>query len=379
MTPVASDREQMRSRRDFLFGLNNTAMYAATGGSPLFLPSHISFLMAYVDGWLRSQSGPDDEKEKAVMEALFRHSPKSAKRLILRLLKATWLPQKAKRLLLLAPLLIPLAVTLPWQFIWSSAKSAWDILGKGIRSVPPLVTAVVVVFVTSDAWRILGTGFTPRFFLLVCAFLLTSLLFLVRGDWWADVDVAEDEVEPLLEGIKNWDMDSFDDFRGRGAEPVPLQRPRGLLKVYAYLTYLALIAFALIATALFVSIILIIVGMILINANEAKNLAGSVDIYHLFPGIMVTKQLLSLSLSLGAFAAFFLVAAQHSGDRDEFIKNILVRYRRALLVYTTYCRARDSSKKWTGISVELNPRKQGALELDHQEEDVAIPATRAIA
>ena len=30
MTPVVSDREQMRIRRDFLFGLNNTAMYAAT-------------------------------------------------------------------------------------------------------------------------------------------------------------------------------------------------------------------------------------------------------------------------------------------------------------------------------------------------------------
>jgi hypothetical protein len=379
MTPVVSDQEQMKRRRDFLFGLNNTAMYAATRGSPLFLPSHISFLMAYVDGWLRTQPGPDYEKEKAVMEALFRHWPKSAKHLILRLLKAGWIPEKAKRLLLLTPLLMPLAVTLPWQFIWSSARSAWDILGKGIRSVPPLVTAVVVVFVTSDAWRILGTGFTPRFFLLVNGFLVASLLFLVRRDWWADVDVAGVEVAPLLEGIKHWNRDSFDDFMCRGATPVPVQKPCGLRKVYAYLSYLALIAFALIATALFVSMILIIVGMILINTNEAKNLAGSVDIYHLFPGIMVTKQLLSLSLSLGAFAAFFLVAALHSGDRDEFIKNTLTRYRCALLVYTTYCRARDSSKEWTGISIELKPRKRGTLELDHQEEDAAVPATRAVA
>ena len=158
-----------------------------------------------------------------------------------------------------------------------------------------------------------------------------------------------------------------------------MERPCGFRKVYAYLTYLALIAFALIATALFVSVILTIVGLILINANEAKNLAGSVDIYYPFPGIMITKQLLSLSLSLGAFAAFFLVAAQHTDDRDEFIKNILARYRRALLVYATYCRARDSAREWTGISVELKPRKQGALEPGHQEEDAAIPATRAIA
>src|SRR5215475_9261176 len=136
MTPVMSDYDQMRARRDFLFGLNNTAMYAATRGSPLFLASHISFLMAYVDRWLKSQPGPEDDKEKAVMEALFRHSPKWAKHLTLRLLKAGWITEKAKRLLLLTPLLIPLVATLPWQFIWSGVKSAWDILGKGVRTVP---------------------------------------------------------------------------------------------------------------------------------------------------------------------------------------------------------------------------------------------------
>ena len=80
-----------------------------------------------------------------------------------------------------------------------------------------------------------------------------------------------------------------------------MDRPRRLRGFDAYLTYLALIAFALIAVALFVSIILMIIGLILINSNETKNLAGSVYIYHPFPGIMVSKQLLSLSLSLGAF------------------------------------------------------------------------------
>ena len=158
-----------------------------------------------------------------------------------------------------------------------------------------------------------------------------------------------------------------------------MDRPRRLRGFDAYLTYLALIAFALIAVALFVSIILMIIGLILINSNETKNLAGSVYIYHPFPGIMVSKQLLSLSLSLGAFAAFFLVAAQRSNERDEFIKNTLARYRRALVVYTTYCQARDSAEDWTGISVELKLRKQAALEPDYQEEDAAIPAARAIA
>jgi hypothetical protein len=94
---------------------------------------------------------------------------------------------------------------------------------------------------------------------------------------------------------------------------------------------------------------------------------------------MVTKQLLSLSLSLGAFAAFFLVAAQRSDERDEFMKNTLARYRRALLVYTAYCQARDSAEDWTGIPVTLKLRKKGALEPSHDENVAAIPGTDSIA
>ena len=157
-----------------------------------------------------------------------------------------------------------------------------------------------------------------------------------------------------------------------------MERPRGLRGVYAYLAYLALVAFSLIAAALFVSAILIAVGLILINANETKSLAGSAYIYQSFPGITVTKQLLSLSFSLGAFAAFFLVAAQHSDDRDKFMKSTLLRYRRALLVYTTYCRAHDDAAEWTGIPVESKFCQQGMLE-PRQREDPVMAGSRPAA
>lgn len=65
------------------------------------------------------------------------------------------------------------------------------------------------------------------------------------------------------------------------------------------------------------------------------------------------RQLLSLSFSLGAFAAFFLVAAQCADDREAFVQGTLVRYRRALLVYTIYCRAHDLAKDWTHVPIEL--------------------------
>jgi hypothetical protein len=185
---------------DYLFGMNDIAMYAVSRGSPLLLPSHVAFLVAYVREWLTLEPGPDNEK--AVIEALFLRAPAWARRLGLRLHRARWIPRKVRLPILLTPLFIPLAVILPCQLVWAGANSAWDILKKGVRSVPPLVTAVVVVFVTGDAWRILGAGFTVRFFILVCAFLTASLLFLIRVDWWTDVSADEDEAESLLQGIK---------------------------------------------------------------------------------------------------------------------------------------------------------------------------------
>ena len=356
---------------DYLFGMNDLAMYAASRGSPLFLTSHVAFLVAYVREWLRLEPGPDNEM--AVIAALFHRAPRWVRHLGVRLHQAQWIPWKVRLPLLLTPLFIPLAVILPGQLVWSAASSAWDILKKGVHSVPPLVTAVVVVFVTSDAWRILGTGFTVRFFLLVCTFLTVSVLFLIREDWWADVSADADEATSLLQGMKDWKLCTLREFTRRGAKPVPMERPRGLRGAYAYLSYVTLVAFSLIAAALFVSAILIVVGLILINANETRSLAGSAYIYQSFPGITITKQLLSLSFSLGAFAAFFLVAAQHSDDRDKFMKNTLLRYRRALLVYTTYCRAHDSAAEWTGIPVELRFCRQGALE-PRQREDPAVLA-----
>ena len=372
---MAPDTESgTMTRCDYLFGMNDIAMYAATRGSPWLLPSHVAFLVAYVREWLRLEPGPDNEK--AVIGALFQRAPAWTRNLRLRLHQAQWIPRKARLPLLLAPIFIPLMVILPCQLVWSAANSALDILKKGARSVPPLVTAVVVVFVTSDAWRILGTGFTVRFFVLVCAFVTASLLFLVREDWWEDVKADEDEATSLLQNMKNWNESTLRKFASKGARPVPMERPRGFRGVYAYLAYLILVAFSLIAVALFVSAILIIVGLILINANETRSMAGSAYIYQTFPGITVTKQLLSLSFSLGAFSAFFLVAAQHSDDRDKFMKNTLLRYRRALLAYTVYCRAHDSAVEWTGVPVELKLCQQGAPEPRQQEDPVMIPGPR---
>jgi hypothetical protein len=103
--------------------------------------------------------------------------------------------------------------------------------------------------------------------------------------------------------------------------------------------------------SLFVAAALIIVGITLINANETRLLAGSVDVYWSLDGLVFTRQLMSLSLSLGAFASFFLIAAQQQDARTLFMAKILARARRSLLVYTIYCHAHEHATEWTGIEV----------------------------
>ena len=246
------------------------------------------------------------------------------------------------------------------------AECASNVLRKGVRGVPPLITAVVVVFVTSDAWRILGTGFTARFAVLVVVFLLASLLFLIRWNCWDDIDAKPQAAEELLAGIKGKHHVRFRKFIDRGAEPVPIVRPRILGTIWVYTGYWMLCAFALVIAALFVSGALIIIGVILISRNETMALANSVYVYKTLPGgAVITKQLLSLSFSLGAFAAFFLVAAQQSSDRKAFMTNVLRRYRRDLLVYSIYCRAHDRAAGWTLIPVDLRP-------LDHRHDATMI-------
>jgi hypothetical protein len=263
--------------------------------------------------------------------------------------------------LLLTPFVLPLAGVLPWQIGRSVLNSAWDVLRKGVRGVPPLITAVVVVFVTGDAWRILGTGFTVRFAVLVVLFLLASLLFLVRWNCWDDIDAKPRQADKLLAGIKHKRPEAFQKFRHCGTEPTPIVRPRRLGAIWIYTGYWMLCAFALIIAALFVSAALIIIGVILINKSETKTLADAVHVYQTLPGgVVITKQLLSLSFSLGAFAAFFLVAAQRPTDRRAFMRDVLLRYRRVLLVYSIYCRAHDQAPDLTDVPVHAKPLDRAA-------------------
>jgi len=369
----------------FIVDLNNTAAYVLTRSAPFFFFKHFLFLVAYVKKWLEADTEPERPPiAQEVAKTLLRRAPKWSRALLTRLLQRRKIPVEIQLSILLSPLLIPAVTIMPWEFARSGAFSALNVIRKGVRSLPPLITAVVVVFVTSDAWRILGTGFTPRFFGLVGAFLLAALALLIRfNDYWEyDIAASEDQAHTLLRGIRNKHQLKFREFIDRGACPAPMVRPTGLGgRALVYFAYAGLSAFSLIVAAMFVASALIFIGLILIDAKETKALAGSVHIYRALssalPGdAVITRQLVSLSLCLGAFSAFFLVAAQRTEDRRTFMDNVLVRLRRALLVYSVYCRAHDCAQEWTGILVAAPRLSQAAQEDDDIQEAAAKIARR---
>ena len=347
----------------YLSDLNKTAMCALAMGAPLGLVRHVTFLLNFINAWLDQVKGGAEEADKAA-QAVFDRAPARLQRRISRLLGSGRMPRRVLLARLFFPLALQLAVVMPWQFAMSLARSAWDMLRRGVHGVPPLITAVVVVFVTSDAWRILGSGFTVRFAVVVAVFLVASALFLIRGNCWLDIDAEHAEADRLLADIRQSLPEGFHEFTRRGIKAAPMVRPSGRHAVRIYLSYWALAAFALIIAAGFVASALIIIGAILISKNDTAIMAQSVDVYRSLPGgFVITKQLLSLSFSLGAFAAFFLVAALHPEDSDAFMRDVLARYRQALLVYSVYCRAHDRAPELTQVLLHVRPLQPAAERL----------------
>ena len=330
MIDAYSDHTRPIRPDQFLLQLNQIAVYAATRGSGFFLRRHARFLILFVGAWVRGQQ----QDPHVFTETLYLHTPAWFQRIMARMLCSDQVPKRTKTVLLLVPLFGPLVVILPFEMLRSGASSVLEVTRHGIRSVPPLVTVVVVVFVTGDAWRILGTGFTARFFALVALFIAAGLISLARWHYWEDLQASGGEEAVLLSSLKER-CPAAAELIKLGARPAPLSRPGRWGACYVWVIYLAVTLSTLIAATLSVAVALVLVGVTLIDAAETRKLAGSADVLQSFGGIVLTRQLLSLSLSLGAFAAFFLVAVQSPADRAAFMSKILGRARRGVSVTTT--------------------------------------------
>jgi hypothetical protein len=326
----------------FFLDMNNIALYALSNGAPFFAYRHFTFIAKYMNSW--PERGDGSVIHSMISFASGQQNLTGA--LMAMLLPVRKLPAAIKLLIMS----IPLTITVVWGNYTAIIDSFPSLMARGVRSIPPLITVLVVVFLTGDAWRILGTGFTWRFFLLVAAFLLASLFSLIRKDYWADLDVPDNETDALLGNVAC--SPSIGRLIKIGATPLPMVKPAGRgSKVTVCGTYLMYTLLSLIAVAVSVSLSLIAVGVILISANQTKELADSVNVIWTIHGnFVITRQLLSLSFSLGAFAAFFLVAGQRPEERPAFMRHMLSKLRGVLLIYSVYCHAYDNAAVWTGMA-----------------------------
>jgi hypothetical protein len=344
---LAKDCDPMEPR-EYLTALNETGLYAMTRGGPMVVRRHVTFLKRYIAAWLDKSHGTEDMVSRSATEALFGGWPELMKRQVARLLSQVK-GAKSEGLFYLA-VYIRIFLALPGELLRSIVGSTVDLVRSGVRGIPPLMVAVVVVFVTSDAWKLFGSGFTVRICILIILLLLASCCFMVHWDPWTDLGADGTEATLLLAGIRH--KHPIAEFTHRGIQVLPIISPRGLSALWLRLRYWTIALFALMVFAGLVSAGLILIGVVLISYQQTKDLAGSVHICLRIPGgAVITWQLLSLSFSLGALAPLFLVAAQRSDDRDRFMKNLLVRHRRAMLVYSIYCRAQAYSGVLTDVQI----------------------------
>jgi hypothetical protein len=320
----------------FIIDLNKAVWYMLRRGATFFFPGHLAFMAGYIKAW----QAQDQNSAAQAIGPTYRirsYNP------IATLLRAKWLPLALRQFTFTLPA-IPL-ILLGMSVL--AGRGFYRMIRSSLRSIPPLLTAVVVVFVTSDAWRILGTGFSARPITLWVVFIVAAWLFLIRYKYWADITTVD--MQDLLRTAGS--KDYLNSFIQLGAVPQEMEKPGdGAGRQFVYGTYMVLTLLSLLEVALAVAAALTVVGMILVSKSETSTLANGVHVYFTLPGhVVLTTQLVSLSITLGCFAAFFLVAGQRPEDRGIFMNSCLKDLRRVLLVYSIYRRACTSSAEWTGI------------------------------
>jgi hypothetical protein len=318
----------------FIIDLNKAVWYMLRRGATFFFPGHLVFMAGYIKAW----QAQDQDSAALTIGTTYRIRSYSTT-----LLRAKWLPLALRQFTFTLPV-IPLILA---GMSVLAGRGFYRMIRTNLRIIPQLLTAVVVVFVTSDAWRILGTGFSARPITLWVVFIVTAWLFLIRYSYWADITTVD--LQDLLRTAES--KGYLNSFILLGAVPQEMEKPDDrAARQFVYVTYMVLTLLSLLEVALAVAAALTVVGMILVSKSETSTLANGVHVYFTLPGqVVLTTQLVSLSISLGCFAAFFLVAGQRPEDRGIFMNSCLKDLRRVLLVYSIYRRACTSSAAWTGI------------------------------
>lgn len=239
---------------------------------------------------------------------------------------------------------------LPMYIIWALIRGFSTTLKAALRPVPALLAVLVVVFTTSDAWRLFGLESYWRFTIMVAIVLGLSLSALAvglrdsDGGWrevlgysdsdpqllesWAKQTPAEDlsaSVQPVLplgDGVQG--------RAGQNFELRPLVANVTVLYVFTMVLHIFAVAF-------WISLMFVIIGVVAVSGPMTKELtqAPVTVIAHfnlLGQSFMLTRQLVLLSAVLGGVAAltFATGTLQDSDSRATFARHALADLRHSL-------------------------------------------------
>jgi hypothetical protein len=257
--------------------------------------------------------------------------------------------------------------SLPMGILAGLGRSLWATLKAG-RSVPALIAILIVMFATGDAWRLFGLESIWRCSVLLAIIVAAGASVMAAGlrgwvakDGWPSVigyptdescamltswvkgtpaeELAVAEIKPeiailgrLPEDLLKGFGSPIDSFFG----PWDLRRNMNILLGITVVANVVAIFF-------WVSLAFVAVGFIAVNESATKALtSGPINvIFHLSllgQSFAVTRQLVLVSMTLGAIAALTFSAASmaDSSSRATFSEYAMTHIRRAVGAYAYY-------------------------------------------
>jgi hypothetical protein len=256
---------------------------------------------------------------------------------------------------------LAILLSIPWYIGWAIARGLSMTFRSALRTMPTLFGILIVIFITSDAWKMFSIASNWRFagvLLLMMIIGAVALAFTLKGreaDWRCVTGYArsteETPDEPSEEAavLASWAADKTpakDLIRLKikpifpPAPPSNSKGKKSFLKLHEgniNILYLITITSHVAAVAFWVSLTFTAMGSIVIDAAMTRDLSGSAaDIIIHFQlvgqSFVVTRQLLLISVILGGVAALTFASGtlQEPDSRRAFARYALADLERAI-------------------------------------------------
>jgi hypothetical protein len=347
--PEANATQEL-SPEQFMNDMDALASYLVGRGLPLLAIGHYRWMARYLTSYFKNSESKTSESMELTASFPFSVT-----------FTVSFRPGEGR---LLSPTIILVVVQVfdrLWQLVRSlvvrlaasAILSARDYTRNNAVASAPLIAAIVIVFFTGDSWKILGQGFDWQFGALLGFLLALSILGAADlGNLSSHFSASQADFSAGSGSTSANTLSAKLTRIGHELPAGPKLSRLGAINVTAI--YLGIITANLLLIGFLVSGALTLIGVIRINAALTRQLTGgSAQILLRLPGGMVISQeLLSLSLTLGGLAilSFTFITLPNRRARSHFASTATSGLRRVLIAFTVYQAGRINEAALTGVS-----------------------------